>query len=273
MYQYDWIIFLIFLNTYFFQPVVVSFLWGIVAFNEEIKHYGFTSLAIVLLITGILGISMCKQQWQINFPKPLRWLYKIPFFIPKKKDELDAFYDGDPEENKEAVELMKQKKNSLSKGTDLTLGIVYAALSGILSGTLMVPAEFVPEDQRDWDYIFSFAVGSLMCSIAMTATLVIYHFIRTRTLIEFHFKKTLAPGLLAGVLWASANLFRVFAVLWLGMAVGFPLTQLGLVIAAAIGMIFFKEITSRFSILVFVLSTICIISGAFLLSFFGRGWS
>ena len=202
----------------------------------------------------------------MNLPKSFQFLYKIPFFIPKKVEESDKV-----EEN-QLLPVPIAANSALEKSKKLGIGLACAFTTGVFAGSLMVPAQFVPEEQRGWDYVLSFAIGSEMTAVFMTVVLIIYHYIRTRTLVEFHFKAVLLPGLLSGALWSAGNAFRVFAVLYLGMAVGFPLTQLGLVLAAIIGMVFFKEIASKFSIFIFVVSTCCIAAGALLLSFFGRGF-
>jgi len=50
------------------------------------------------------------------------------------------------------------------------------------------------------------------------------------------------PGLSSGILWASANILSVHATWFLGMKVGFPLTQTCVVFNALWGILYFKEI-------------------------------
>lgn len=55
-------------------------------------------------------------------------------------------------------------------------------------------------------------------------------------------KLSILPGLSSGILWAAANIMSVHATWFLGMKVGFPLTQTCVVFNAMWGILYFKEI-------------------------------
>ena len=230
---------------------------------------------MALLVIGIFCIYLCKQVWRFDFPRYLQCLYYIPNFIPKTNTseitELDSFAAS---ENEGLMLLSSdyKKQHMVQQRRDLMTGILCSIISGIAFGSLLVPAQFVSREYRGWDYVFSFSMGALIMASVPTIILVIYHYIITKELIPFHVKTTFLPGMLSGILWSAGNAFRVFAVLYLGMAIGFPLSQLGLILSGLIGMIFFKEFSSWYSISMFSFATLLISAGAVLLSIYGRGF-
>jgi glucose uptake protein GlcU len=74
-------------------------------------------------------------------------------------------------------------------------------------------------------------------------------------------------GLFSGLIWGIANFAGLNAVALLGLAVGFPLTQLALLVSVAWGLLYFKEIKGKDKILKIVVGAIVLIAGAFLLAF------
>lgn len=246
--------------------VVVSFIWGVFVFHEPIKNAGYTSLAITLLLMGIFGIYLCKQTWEVDLPKYLRFLYYIPAFVPPNSEPVETEMDL------LLLSPVAKKEEKMSKRKNLLIGIMCAATTGLISGSLMVPTQFISKEYRGWDYVFSFSIGSFGAALIVTLFLVVYHYIKERELISFHVRAVLFPGLLSGLLFSAGNTFRVFAVLYIGMSVGFPLTQLSLILAGLIGMIFFKEFTTWYSISMFSLATLFITAGAVLLAIYGRGF-
>jgi len=65
------------------------------------------------------------------------------------------------------------------------------------------------------------------------------------------------------------SLTSIYATKYLGFSIGFPLTQLALVVAALWGILYFKEITNKFQIIAYVIACAIILAGAFILGFFG----
>ena len=52
-------------------------------------------------------------------------------------------------------------------------------------------------------------------------------------------KKEIAACLLGGLFWASGNFFATYTILYLGIAIGFPLTQANIVISGLWGLFLF----------------------------------
>ena len=69
-------------------------------------------------------------------------------------------------------------------------------------------------------------------------------------------------GIAAGALWAAGNVLSVHATMRLGQAVGFPLTQVCVVISALWGILYFDELRDRTALLVFAASAVLVLTGA-----------
>ena len=76
-------------------------------------------------------------------------------------------------------------------------------------------------------------------------------------------------GVATGVLWAAANLLSIFATIALGDAVGYTLTQVGVVVAGVWGVGLFGEVQTRERRIGFALGLLIIVCGSFLLGFYG----
>jgi glucose uptake protein GlcU len=76
----------------------------------------------------------------------------------------------------------------------------------------------------------------------------------------------LPPALLV---WNVGNVCSIYATLYLGLTVGFPLTQLALAFGGLIGIFWFKEITGVYVIAFWMVSIAVLLTGAVLLGMFG----
>ena len=74
--------------------------------------------------------------------------------------------------------------------------------------------------------------------------------------------KDFALGLATGALWASGNVLSVHATMRLGQAVGFPLTQVCVVISALYGILYFGELRLARARVLFAGSSAVVLAGA-----------
>merc|ERR1712070_941129 len=59
---------------------------------------------------------------------------------------------------------------------------------------------------------------------------------------KFHFQAVSLPALLTGCYWSFGNVTSMFATIYLGQTIGFPLTQCCLIINGCWGILYYKEI-------------------------------
>ena len=69
-------------------------------------------------------------------------------------------------------------------------------------------------------------------------------------------------GVAAGALWAAGNVLSVHATMRLGQAVGFPLTQVCVVVSALWGILYFGELRDRTALRIFAASAVLVLAAA-----------
>lgn len=89
---------------------------------------------------------------------------------------------------------------------------------------------------------------------------------------KLHTRTVAAPALLCGALWSVGNFSTVYAVQYLGMAVGIPLVQCQLIVSTSWSIWWYREVKIQAkTVSLFLGSTFIILCGMILLSLFGTG--
>jgi len=137
-----------------------------------------------------------------------------------------------------------EKRNGSKKG------YILAISAGLLWGAIFVPLKLA--DTLESTY-FSMAFTIFIIGIIL---MIAARQFRT---------KDVAVGTAAGVLWNAANLTSFIAIASLGLAIGYPLTQLAILIAVLWGLLYFKEVTQKKSSLaIYAGAAVVLIGSAFL---------
>ncbi len=142
----------------------------------------------------------------------------------------------------------KLKKKSSVKG------ILLAAIAGVFFGTYIIPLKLYNLTANE--FFFPISLGIFICSWMIFAL----KSSRIQT-------KVIPYSLVSGAIWNIGNLASIFAVIYLGLAKGFPLTQLAVLIASAWGLFYFKEVKERNKIVKIIIGAVALMIGAVLLSF------
>jgi len=225
--------------------IVVSFVWGVIL-GQEVKSITLSIVALLLLIIGILGLSLSSTSL-ISGKKQEPFVQREE--APLISNPPDVNGDITPE-------------NPIKKRI---IGFSCAILLGLMNGSMMVPTKFLPENAKGINYVVSFSIGVV---IVTPICAVIYFLIRRQEPV-FHIKVAFLPGLITGLLWSVGNFCSIYATMYLGLTVGFPLTQLALVVAGLWGLIVFKELSGARTIAFWFLSVLVLLSGAALLALYG----
>ncbi len=213
--------------------VLVSFAWGIIVFPESNKFnliYG--GISISLLVIGVTTIS-------------------IPSYISSDKTQ----------------------KNKI-------IGTVCAIIMGLFNGSLFVPFQYLSErdtlevaeqdtlevsqlDGSEIAFLFPFAISSLTISIF----LLIFTLSIKRSLIKFPGIGASLLVLASGALWLFGTVCSIYAVAFLGISIGVPLTQISLIICGIWGIFIFNEITGWKGIIIWCISASILLAGSGLLAY------
>lgn len=110
-----------------------------------------------------------------------------------------------------------------------SLGLGYAFAAGILFSTpaFLFKLGALPESQ----FLFPMGFGILLSCISLFA-------LKVRKMKTEEAK----PALVSGIMWSIGMLTTLYAILFLGLAIGAPLTQLGLLVGVLWGLFYFREI-------------------------------
>jgi len=134
------------------------------------------------------------------------------------------------------------------------------------NGSMLVPIRFAPVEVQGINFIVSFGIGVL----AVTPVFAFIYFLAFRRMPELKLKVLALPGLICGLGWNFGNWASIYATLFLGYTIGFPLSQCALLIGGFWGVALFKEITGLKRIVVFVVSCFILLGGAVMLALYGK---
>jgi len=241
--------------------MVTSFVWGVAYFDYPVKHITLTVIALVLLLLGSFGVA-------ITGAGILRRL-GLPEYIPA--DEYNITGSGkNISINKEDEALLKKNEPAPVTILQRIIGGVCVLMVGLFAGSVMVPFNLFQKDSsvtHSLKYLISYGIGVL----GVTPFLVTPYFLIKREIPNFHFNNPaiIIFGLLTGVTWSIGNFASYYATDFLGLSIGYPLTQMALLVAGLWGLLWYREIKGWFSITQFFTCAVIVLCGAALLGVFG----
>lgn len=241
--------------------ITVSFVWGVAVFNTPVNSWPGAIGAIAMLLLGVVlaaGSSVISNQQQQQ----------------KENQAREALTQEAPEAPEAKEETEGEGGEEGAGGNKFIFGVLSACGLGLCNGTLMVsltcfdqgcdsigvqpytgtvlaPLAFLP----------SLAAGIL---VAQPVLFLLYwgKAMASGNMPQFHFKTVALPGLLTGTYWGMGNFCAMFATVYLGQTIGFPLTQCCLILNGVWGILYFKEIVGAAAIGTFVLASAIILGGA-----------
>ena len=189
-------------GTWSSMIVAVSFIWGIFGFHEGVKNKVQASLAVVIMIFGLCGMSYYSAPSIVasngsihDDSSPI--LYRVLNTMDKdgKSDiSTSASYDHLPVKDREKSSLESPSRCEIDTSSlDLEMfnsndiindqndqqslvicgkrinrrlaGLISAFGCGIWGGSIMVPMHFAPSNAGGLGYIISFAIGASIVNI------------------------------------------------------------------------------------------------------------
>jgi glucose uptake protein GlcU len=253
--------------------MVVAFIWGSAYFREEIANVVSASISIVLLVLGVYCVS--TSQTRVEDEAQQNGHGGGGVSAPVSTEDTDATSCPEPEQSidKISLEIEHEESNvTLSSPTVgvavVLVGLLCCASTGFFDGSLMVPFKLTQANSLNdiFSYLASFGISSAIGGPSIYALYALSFRGGDFNLSDLH--KALFPGLTSGILWASANFMSVHATFWLGIRIGFPLTQTCVLVTAVWGIFYFKEIDVGPSgfLARFLLGIVFIIVGSYFLA-------
>jgi hypothetical protein len=153
------------------------------------------------------------------------------------------------------------------------IGIIGAAIDGILGGSNLIPMKLAPTIDRGLDYVISFGIGAAIATLAGWALRLSIASCRQKSLNagyaslpSMHLSKIIIPGALSGTLWSIGNIGQIMSVTLLGETIGMSIVQSQMIISGILGIMWFKEIKGMKMIMGWALSAIVTFIGIICLS-------
>ena len=256
--------------------IVVSFVWGVAAFDDGVKSGAGAAGAILLLVVGIC----LAASTQSSFPGRLRAL------VARCRGGGHNSGGGRSASYEETTALIKDSDDGGENGGvehggggKFVRGVLLAVCVGFLNGSLMVPmkcfatgcfgAEKYDPVQNGGDTAGLAFLPYLAVGLAIATPVVFGVYFRAwrpglSARVALHAGVAAGPGLLTGCYWAMGNYSAIFATMYLGQAIGYPLTQTAIVVNGLWGIAYYREIRGKYPVGVFYAAVVVIICGAVL---------
>lgn len=228
--------------------ICTSFAWGVLAFHSPVRDPLGAGVALALMVVGVVLAAVSSV------------------ISDRARNRCSTARDV-------AAPLVKE---SPPRAGSLVFGIACATTFGLGNGALMVPMTIF---QQGWPALGVAAydgkslaplafLPSMSMGILVVQPIVFLLYwapaLRRGERPQFHFSKVALPGILTGSFWCMGNFCAMFATVYLGQTVGFPLTQLCLVVSGLWGILYFREVRGSAAIATFALASAVVLGGAVL---------
>ena len=234
--------------------VLVAFAWGILVFGEPVRSMMGTTVAIVLLLVGLAGMSWYATAGPTLSCTTLLWTEEHH----DNDDDVNEVNNEpllsleDLEENTETVSVLEEvqvDQSMMMMKQHRYWGLLGAVIDGAYGGSVLVPMHFAGHDAKGLAFLPSFATGCLVVVMGVWMGRFVICCKRQgsfrkgwQTLPSFHLS-TIGPfATLAGLIWSVGNISSVVSVAMLGEGVGYSIVQSQLLIAGLWGALWFQEI-------------------------------
>jgi len=232
----------------------VSFVWGVAVFDNPVHSWPGAVGALALMLVGVCLAAASSA-------------------ISDRQSQRSARELAQGVSQTDHGALLEASRKSPAAGAAV-FGIISACFLGLCNGSLMVSLTCF---QHGCAAIGVEAYkGSVLAPLAFLPSLaagimvmqpVLFLLYWGRSILagrmpQFHFSKVAVSGLLTGAFWGMGNFNAMFATVYLGQTIGFPLTQCCLILNGVWGILYYKEIKGALAIGTFVLASIIILAGA-----------
>ena len=260
-----------------------SFLWGVAVFHDDVRSLPAAVIAMALLVAGVALTAASQANEDV-----LRGSWPL---WTTAQSELQKASSSKLDESALPLLPVEVPEKQTSTFAAFQTGVSFAVLTGLLDGTLMTAFTAYEKLKRDgrngeieylsMSYLLSFGLALPVVAIpVVTAALqfserMVAH--RGGGCSSSSTEDALVrgprvdtsvalTGICSGFLWACGNFGSLHATLGLGQAIGFPLTQVCVLVSAGWGIGAFGEIPSVTGRGLFVGASVLVLGGAVLLA-------
>ncbi|CEM31581.1 unnamed protein product [Vitrella brassicaformis CCMP3155] len=242
--------------------IIVSYLWGTLAFGDVITNVPLNLIGLVLLLVGSTGIAFCQE-----LPRLMAQTFTTSGTTAGSGANEQQMRQEDSNQRepltRDTDDADRGRPSSPHHSSSKLVGLGVSVLTGVFGGSILVPKHYVPKSADGIAFLPSFAVGVVAFMVLVMG---VYVTVITKRRVQWHVQAALLPGLISGCLWNLGNICSIAAIPRLGYSVAYPLLQCALLISGLLGIVVFREVRQPAAVSCFWGSSIVLILGAVLLS-------
>ena len=117
----------------------------------------------------------------------------------------------------------------MCRKSDKVVGIVFALVTGLAGGSILVPMQYVSDEHTGLAFVPSLGAGAVI--FAPVVPLLYFGYngeLKSLGYQDLKLGSSLLPGLLAGAIWNVGNVASIWAIPRLGFSVAYPMMQCAL---------------------------------------------
>jgi len=257
--------------------VLVSFLFGTFVFRERVYSGVATLCGISMLLVGFAGMTYFSSPPSTSNTADMSSNDDIILSVSSddscNSDDLRESLLNDDSTGTNNTEDLESSRTIIFLGLEWdrrTLGIIGAAVDGLLGGSLLIPMHY--SSVKGLAYVISFAIGT---AIVTAFYWILFFFFYTQqtgsfsagyhALPSLHMRTLIYPGVIAGTTWSIGNIGNTLSVTYLGESVGMTVVQCQMIVSGLWGILWFGEIKGLRFIIGWMCSALLTLGGMFLI--------
>lgn len=279
-------------GTWSALKVMVAFVWGIGIFREHVRSTLGATVAVLLLITGLWGMSYFSSSKGRSQGPPHEERHEEEEVGGDENNLeeplLEAAEDNDESTASDEPRHIEEEASSTDTEGELdpdlvdfsffklsrrTVGMLCACVDGIWGGSILVPMHFAKTNVKGLEYVVSFSVGATTVLIALWVVRIAYNTACQRScrraieqLPPLHLRVFWKQGILAGLLWSIGNVSSMLSVEYLGEGVGYSIVQAQMLVAGMYGVLLYREVRGWRDVTAWFSCALLTLTGILLLS-------
>uniref|UniRef100_A0A7S4Q7Y3 EamA domain-containing protein n=1 Tax=Alexandrium monilatum TaxID=311494 RepID=A0A7S4Q7Y3_9DINO len=255
--------------------ICVSFVWGTLVFGNPVISLPGALLAIALLLVGVCLAAASSRLSDMR--QQLAHERELALQLTSVEGIEGVAEAG----GNKSAQLQTEGSARGPAGGSVLFGLLNCVGVGIFNGSLMVPMRCFQQGCSSIGihayegnvlaplaFLPSLALG-ILAVLPVCFALYFWRTLLAGRLPNFHFSVVALPGFLTGMFWGMGNFNAMFATVYLGQTIGYPLTQCCLILNGLWGILYYKEIRGAQPIGLFICASVVIIAGAALDGMYG----
>lgn len=219
--------------------IVVSYLWGIIAFQDRIDSPLLAAAALLLLLFGVSSIAFCGPLGEYLEEKGFceQRDRSDPYMLMLGENGAASGGEAKDQEDPELPGQASMSSKSRAASRRLT-GILLSMGVGLAGGSVLVPLHYIPKKLAGLAFLPAFGVGTMAASPIVAFSWFAYE----GRLPAFYVRETLWAGCTSGLVWNISNVCSIIAIPAITYSIAYPILQASLVVAGLWGIYVFDEI-------------------------------